>query len=140
MNYTIYSYTSDYVDSGLFGIYAGMNPNQTEKVIELVFEEIRNLKTNPFSQKLIDVTKEQMISNFIIGRESTANLMTSSGASVLLRGFVQDTEEILKQIEKITIQDIQQVIEKIFIQQNMSVSVVGNIKNIHLEKALENTF
>ena len=117
-----------------------MNPNQTEKVIELVFEEIRNLKTNPFSQKLIDVTKEQMISNFIIGRESTANLMTSSGASVLLRGFVQDTEEILKQIEKITIQDIQQVIEKIFIQQNMSVSVVGNIKNIHLEKALENTF
>lgn len=140
LTYTIYSYTSAYVDSGLFGIYAGMNPNQTEKVIELVFKEIRNLKTNPFSQKLIDVTKEQMISNFIIGRESTANLMTSSGASVLLRGFVQDTEEILKQIEKITIQDIQQVIEKIFIQQNMSVSVVGNIKNIHLEKALENTF
>ena len=62
--------------------------------------------------------------------------MTSSGASVLLRGFVQDTEEILEQIEKITIQDIQEVIEKIFVPQNMSISVVGNIKNINLE----NTF
>ena len=136
LTYTIYSYTSAYVDSGLFAIYAGMNPNQTEKVIKLVFDEIRDCKSNPFSQKLIDITKEQMISNFIIGRESTANLMTSSGASVLLRGFVQDTEEILEQIEKITIQDIQEVIEKIFVPQNMSISVVGNIKNINLE----NTF
>ena len=49
---------------------------------------------------------------------------------------MQDTEEILEQIEKITIQDIQEVIEKIFVPQNMSISVVGNIKNINLE----NTF
>jgi len=140
LTYTIYSYTSAYVDSGLFAIYAGMNPNQTEKVIELIFEEIKTLKQNKLSQKLIDVTKEQMISNFIIGQESTVNLMTASGASVLLRGFVQDTEEILQQIEKITAEDIQKVIEKIFIKQNMSVSIVGNIKNVCLEKALENTF
>ena len=98
------------------------------------------IKQNKFPQKLIDVTKEQIISNFIIGRESTVNLMTSSGASVLLRGFVQDTEEILEQIEKITAEDIQNIIEKIFVKQNMSVSVVGNIKNINIEKSLENTF
>ena len=140
LNYTIYSYTSAYVDSGLFAIYAGMNPNQTEKVIELIFDEIKILKENKLSQKLIDVTKEQMISNFIIGQESTVNLMTASGASVLLRGFVQDTEEILQQIEEITAEDIQNVIEKIFIKQNMSVSIVGNIKSVCLEKALENTF
>ena len=140
LTYTIYSYTSAYVDSGLFAIYGGMNPNQTEKVIQLIFEEIKALKQNKFPQKLIDVTKEQIISNFIIGRESTVNLMTSSGASVLLRGFVQDTEEILQQIEKITAEDIQNIIEKIFVKQNMSVSVVGNIKNINIEKSLENTF
>ena len=140
LTYTIYSYTSAYVDSGLFAIYGGMNPNQTEKVIQLIFDEIKLLKQNKFPQKLIDITKEQIISNFIIGRESTVNLMTSSGASVLLRGFVQDTEEILQQIEKITVEDIQNVIEKIFVKENMSVSIVGNIKNINIEKALENTF
>lgn len=140
LTYTIYSYTSAYVDSGLFAIYGGMNPNQTEKVIQLIFDEIKLLKENKFPQKLIDITKEQIISNFIIGRESTVNLMTSSGASVLLRGFVQDTEEILQQIEKITVEDIQNVIEKIFVKENMSVSIVGNIKNINIEKALENTF
>ena len=140
LTYTIYSYTSAYVDSGLFAIYGGMNPNQTEKVIQLIFDEIKLLKENKFPQKMIDITKEQIISNFIIGRESTLNLMTSSGASVLLRGFVQDTEEILEQIEKITVEDIQNVIEKIFVKENMSVSIVGNIKNINIEKALENTF
>ena len=140
LTYTIYSYTSAYVDSGLFAIYAGMNPNQTEKVIELIFEEIKTLKQNKLSQKLIDVTKEQMISNFIIGQESTVNLMTASGASVLLRGFVQDTEEILQQIEEITAEDIQNVIEKIFINHNMFGSIVGYIFPVCLYKALLNTF
>lgn len=140
LTYTIYSYTSAYTDSGLFAIYAAMNPNQTEKVIELVCNEIRDLKGNPFSQKLVDITKEQIISNFIIGRESTMNLMTSSGASMLLRGKIQETEEILQQIEQITVEEIQKVIEKIFVRENMSISLVGNIKNVCLEKALENTF
>lgn len=140
LTYTVYSYTSAYVDSGLFCIYAGMNPNQTEKVVSLVCEEIRDLKKNKISQSLIDVTKEQMISNFIIGKESTVNLMTASGASVLLRGFVQETEEILHQIQKITAEDIQQVIEKILIREDMSISVVGNLKNISFQKILENNF
>ena len=58
----------------------------------------------------------------------------------MLRGVVQDTEEILQQIEKITVQEIQDVVEKIFVKENMSISAVGNIKNIDFEKALENTF
>ena len=140
LTYTIYSYTSAYVDSGMFSIYGGMNPNQTEKVVSLVCDEIRDLKKNKISQELIDVTKEQIISNFIIGKESTVNLMTASGASVLLRGFVQDTDKILEQIQKITAEDIQNVIEKIFVKENMSISVVGNLKNISFDKILENNF
>ena len=98
------------------------------------------MKKNKISQELIDVTKEQIISNFIIGKESTVNLMTASGASVLLRGFVQDTDKILEQIQKITAEDIQNVIEKIFVKENMSISVVGNLKNISFDKILENNF
>jgi hypothetical protein len=46
-------------------------------------------KAEAFPEKLIAVTKEQMISNFIIGTESTLNRMTSAGASLLLKGKVR---------------------------------------------------
>ncbi len=139
LTYTIYSYTSAYTDAGIFAIYASMNPNQTERVMELIFQEIRELKKEKISSKVINITKEQLISNFIIGTESTANRMTANGASVMLRGFSQSTEEILESIEKITPEDIQGVVDSLFDRSKMSLSAVGNIKGIDFEKILENT-
>ena len=139
LTYTIYSYTSAYTDAGLFAIYASMNPNQTEQVMDLIFQEIREVKKEKISEKVINITKEQLISNFIIGTESTSNRMTSNGASIMLRGFAQSTEEILESIENITAEDIQRVIDSLFDRNKMSLSAVGNIKNIDFDKILKST-
>lgn len=140
LTYSIYSYTSSYVDVGLFSIYAGMNPNQIEKVIKLIFNEIEDLKTNKISNKIINITKEQIISNFIIGSESTVNRMTASGASVLLRGKIQDVEEIISNIEKVTSEDIYNLVNLIFDYENISLSAVGKIDDINFEKILEKKY
>lgn len=138
LTYSIYSYTSAYDDAGIFSIYAGMNPGQTEEVLNLVFAEIRGLREQKITPKLLEVTKEQIISNFIIGTESTSNRMTSAGASMLFRGRVQTTEEVLEKIESITYEDIEQVQSIIFDKSQMSLCLVGNIKDIPAEKILEN--
>ena len=84
LTYSIYSYTTAFADTGVFTICASMNPNQTERVFELIAEELKEVTAEAFPEQLIAVTKEQMISNFIIGTESTLNRMTSAGASLLL--------------------------------------------------------
>ncbi|NLK38396.1 MAG: insulinase family protein [Epulopiscium sp.] len=137
LTYTIYSYTSAYMDTGLFAIYASMNPNQTEQVLDLVFKEIETVKKEKLSKKKIDVTKEQILSNFIIGTESTVNRMNAAGASVLLRNSVQTTEEIIEKIEGITPEDIEKVMDTIFHKEKMSISAVGNIKNINFNHIME---
>ena len=93
LTYSIYSYTTAFADTGVFTICASMNPNQTERVFELIAEELKEVTAEAFPEQLIAVTKEQMISNFIIGTESTLNRMTAAGASLLLRGEVQETED-----------------------------------------------
>ena len=63
-----------------------MNPNQTERVFELIAEELKEVTAEAFPEQLIAVTKEQMISNFIIGTESTLNRMTAArGLSAFAR-------------------------------------------------------
>ena len=89
LTYSIYSYTTAFADTGVFTICASMNPNQTERVFELIAEELKEVTAEAFPEQLIAVTKEQMISNFIIGTESTLNRMTAAGASLLLRGEVE---------------------------------------------------
>ena len=139
LTYSIYSYTSAYNDAGLFSIYAGMNPGQTEEVMQLIFGEIRGLKEQKISKKMLEVTKEQIISNYIIGTESTSNRMTSAGASMLLRGSVQSTEEVLENIESITDGDLEEVQNLIFDKSQMSICLVGNTKEINAKQILENS-
>ncbi len=128
LTYSIYSYTTAFADTGIFTICASMNPNQAEKVFELIAEEIKAVKAHAFPEKLIEVTKEQMISNFIIGTESTLNRMTSAGASLLLRGQVQETEEVIRKIEAVTAEDVLAAARSVFDFEKLSYSAVGNLK------------
>lgn len=140
LTYSIYSYTTAFADTGLFSIYAGMNPNQAEQVFRLIAEEIKAVLAAPLDEKLIAVTKEQMISNFIIGTESTLNRMTSAGASLLLRGCVQETEEVIERIEAVTAADVLEAARSVLDFTKMSYSAVGNLKGNDFAALIEKIF
>lgn len=140
LTYSIYSYTTAFADTGVFSIYAGMNPNQAERVFALIAEEIAEVKKTAFSPKLIEVTKEQMISNFIIGTESTLNRMTSAGASLLLRGRTEETEEVIAKIEAVTAEDVLEAARAMLRTEEMSYSAVGNLKGNHYEDFIKKFF
>lgn len=140
LTYSIYSYTTAFADSGIFTICASMNPNQAERVFTLIAEEIKEVKAAAFPEKLIAVTKEQMISNFIIGTESTLNRMNSAGASLMLRGEVQETEEVIAKIEAVTPEDVLEAARMVLNFENLSYSVVGNLKGNDFSKLVKQAF
>ena len=140
LTYSIYSYTTAFADTGIFTICASMNPNQTERVFALIAEELKEVTAEAFPEKLIAVTKEQMISNFIIGTESTLNRMTSAGASLLLRGTVQETEEVIAKIEAVTAEDVLAVARAVLKPEKMSYSAVGNLKGNDFGTLVEKIF
>lgn len=134
LTYSIYSYTSQYSKAGLFSIYAAMSPGQMEKVFSLIFDEIRNLREEGISQKVLDKTKEQIISNFIIGSESTVNRMTSNGGGILLKDNILTIEEVIEKIEAVTLNDMRNIISELFDYSKMSISAVGRIEKADIEK------
>lgn len=140
LTYSIYSYTTAFADTGLFSVAGGMNPNQLERVYELVAEEVKKTKEKGLPQKLIDVTKEQLISNFIIGTESTLNRMTSSGSALLLRGKIQDTEEVIEKLSQVTADDILQVTNMVFDMEKASWCAVGNVKELDIDSIGKKVF
>ncbi|MDO4531560.1 MAG: pitrilysin family protein [Bacillota bacterium] len=140
LTYSIYSYTTAFADSGIFSISGSMNPNQAEKVLELIAEEIRRVKTEAFPEQLIAVTKEQMISNFIIGTESTLNRMNSAGASLMLRGRVQETEEVIEKIEAVTPEDVLEAARMVLDFEKLSYCAVGNLKGNDFAALMKKAF
>lgn len=127
--YTIYSYPSTYIGAGLFVIYAGMNPEYLQKVIDITKSEIDLLLSKGISQDELNKSKDQLKGNYILGLESTNSRMNSIGKSELMLGKVHTPEDILNKMDKIQLDNVHDVIQKIFRYDNMSISAVGNLKN-----------
>lgn len=127
--YSIYSYPSSYRSEGLFTIYAGMNPEHLDRVVSLITEEVDNLLKKGITREELERSKEQLKGNYILGLESTVSRMTSIGKSELLLGYINPPEKILEKIDNISHDSISELIKRVFNINNMSFSVVGNIKS-----------
>ncbi len=127
--YSIYSYPTSYKEAGLFTIYAGMNPANLKEVLKLIINEINILCKKGLSDEEIAKSKEQLKGNYILGLESTSSRMNSIGKSELILGKIYTPEEILKKVDNVSKEMVDQVIEMVFNKKDISASVVGNINN-----------
>lgn len=126
--YSIYSYPSAYKNAGLFTVYAGMNPEQLTKVIRLIIGEIKELLRDGLENEDLRMSKEQLKGNYILGLESTSSRMNSIGKSELTLGRIFTPEQVLEKMDRIEMESVRNVMEKVFNLEKMSLSAVGNIK------------
>ena len=140
LTYSIYSYPTAFSDVGMFSVYAGMSPNQLEKALELIAGEIEIMKHRPLSKELVQATKDQMISNYLIGAESTINRMNASGVSLLLKNEILTADEVIDQVKKVTSQDILNTLQKVFVEDQMSWCGVGKVNQKQMEGSIKKVF
>lgn len=127
--YSIYSYPSTYQGSGLFVIYAGMNPEYLQTVIDLTKSELNNIIKDGITKDELSKTKEQLKGNYILGLESTSSRMNSIGKSELMLGKINTPEEVLQKIDRVNMDSVDEMIKRVLDFEKMSISAVGNIKN-----------
>jgi predicted Zn-dependent peptidase len=135
--YSIYSYPSSYKNAGMFTIYAGMNPEHINKVINLIYKEVQELVRVGITTDELQKSKEQLKGSYILGLESTSSGMNSIGKSELMLGRIYNPEEVLVKIDQINSENVSQVINRVFDVNRISFSAVGNIKDeFSFEQAL----
>jgi predicted Zn-dependent peptidase len=136
--YSIYSYPSSYKNTGLFTIYAGMNPGQLKEVLKLVAEEVENIVIKGIDELELSKSKEQLKGNYMLGLESTNSRMNSIGKSEVLLGYIQPPEEILKKIDKVNMDNINKVLKLVFDLNKASIAAVGTTdKDINLKEFMK---
>jgi len=125
--YSIYSYPTAYRDVGMFTIYAACSPQQHDEVIRNIRNEIISITREKISESDIEKAKNQLKGSFILGLESTSSRMNSMGKSQLILGKVRTPQEILDSIEKVSRENIYEIIRYVFRPEQMGVSAIGDI-------------
>ncbi|WP_139904573.1 M16 family metallopeptidase [Clostridium thermarum] len=130
--YTVYSYLSSYINTGVINIYAGLNPNYAADALVMISQEIEDfIKTGIREEKLIKA-KEQIKGNYILGLESTSSRMFSNGKAALFQNRINRPDEILKKIDAITTDKLNEVMKVTFGNRIMNAAFVG--KNINIDQ------
>ena len=129
--YSVYSYTSTYLNNGLLTIYMGTTPKYVEKGVRAIKEEIEIFKKQGITEKEFLRGREQVKSNFIIAQESTSAVMRNHGKYVLFTNAPFDIDSYVDQFNNYTIDDIHKTLE-VFDFSNVNVSYVGKKHNVDL--------
>ena len=123
--YSVYSYNASYSDTGVFVIYAALNPSQVYDVLGLITQEVRGMFTERITNEQLSKAKEQLKSNFLLSLENAASRMNSIGRTLLMLNKVITPDELVAKIDAIDMDTFYNVCDKIFKLDQMSISLVG---------------
>lgn len=132
--YSIYSFVSNYKNTGIFSIYAGMSHDQVEDALRTILKEMINIKNGNLTQEEFIRAKQQIKGNYILSLESTSSRMSAIGRRELLYNEILSPQEVIEGINNVKIEDVVKVAKELFTIDNLSITFTGNLnKHPHIE-------
>lgn len=127
--YSAYSYHSGFQETGLFTIYAGTSPANVGTVLSLIYDEQERLCRKGVTQQELIRAKEQLKGGLMLSLESTSSRMHRLAKAVLYREPLLTPDEIINQIESVTLEDVRQMAIRSFQHSHPAVAAIGAIKD-----------
>ena len=122
--YSVYSFSSQHADCGLWGVYAGCLPAKTEEVLAICQDEIAKLIGSGLTDEELERGKGQLRGSIVLGLEDPSSRMSRLGKSELVYPRLEPVEEILSAIEAVTHDQVREVAAAV-LGQPKALAVVG---------------
>ena len=133
--YSIYSFSTSYVDSGLFGIYAGTSADSTCELIETVCNELLDVVENIGATETARA-RAQLKSGLLMSLESTSARSEQLARQLLLFGRPISNAEVIEKIDSADPSKLSAVAERIFKNGAPIITALGPTSNMPDYKAV----
>ena len=107
--YSVYSYTSFNDMTGFYGINAGVSHDNIEATVEAIKEELIILEKSGITADELENSRTQTKANYIFSLENTGSRMVSNGRRALLRNDIKTPQDMISEIDAVTVEDVSRV-------------------------------
>ncbi len=107
--YSVYSFTSQHADTGIWGIYAGCLPSKADEVLSICQDEVAKVSSGGLTDAELARGKGQLRGSMVLGLEDPSSRMSRLGKSELVYPELEPVKEILASIEAVTHDDVRSV-------------------------------
>jgi len=122
--YSVYSYISQFADSGLFGVYAGCAPGKVDEVLALTRDELGRVAAAGVNEEEVARGKGMLKGSLVLGLEDTGSRMSRLGKGELLYDELLSVDEILARVDAVTPDEVRDVASAVLGGQP-SLAVIG---------------
>jgi predicted Zn-dependent peptidase len=107
--YSVYSFSAQHADSGMWGIYVGCLPAKADEVLAICAEEITRVADGGLTDAELARGKGQVRGSIVLGLEDPSSRMSRLGKSELVYPRLEPVDEVLASIDAVTHDDIRAV-------------------------------
>jgi predicted Zn-dependent peptidase len=127
--YSIYSFHWGFSDTGLFGIHAATGAGDLKKLTSVLISELRRV-CQDISQEEVDRARAQYRASLLMSAESAASRSGQIARQIMLFGRPVSTDELMDRLSKITVERLQDLAARLFLDTVPTVAAIGPIKKL----------
>lgn len=133
--YSIGAGGNTFSDVGMFTIYAGTSPAQMNEVFDLALGELRRIVREPVAEDELELAKQQAISSVLLSLESSSTRVGALARQEIIHGRRISPDEIIKMINAVSSESVQQVAQASFRTAALSVGALGNLNGFAVDRS-----
>ena len=125
MAYSVYSFASQYTDTGLTGIYVGTREENLGPCVEICVEQIADIAAGNLRKGELERSKESLKGRIMLSMESTSNRMSRLGKSVITDTELMTFDRIFAEIDAVQPDELAELCGMLLAPERLSASGVG---------------
>jgi predicted Zn-dependent peptidase len=123
--YSVGSYTQQYVDSGLIGLYVGTREDNVQEACGIIGRELASIHAEGITDDELVRAKEHVKGRIVLSAESTAARMGRIGKSVLFDTPLLTLDELLERIDAVTREDVAELASELYVPESLSAAAIA---------------
>lgn len=123
--YSVYSFPSNYSDTGSYSVCIGTGPGKVSSFFEALFTELEKFVKEGVSDDEVARTQQLIKSSMYLGLESVMNRMSRLGKSLLMYGELKSVEEVIADILAVNAGMVKDFAGNLLKKPNFSLAAIG---------------
>ncbi len=122
--YTVQSFLTSYSDAGVFGVYAGTQPENVDETVDVVRAVLADVGENGITEDEVARAKGHLRGSSVLESENPSGRMSRLGKADLLTGELLSLSEVVDSINNVTPQVVCDIAQEL-LTQDQTMTVVG---------------
>ena len=125
LGYYVHAGNTAYTDTGTFYASAGVDVSRVDEAITTILAELRKIAADPVPADELEKARGYAKGRFVLRLESPHGTIQYGLRREVLEGEIEEPDELLKQLDEVTVEDVQRVAKDLLEDKRLYLAVVG---------------